>query len=210
MRLYVVRKWPLWGRSNFVCWNITRVSLWLLCNVHFMQCTQKTCLKDCPKVNVFCAISSPKVYGPFFAEGTITGMTYLDMLQLSLMLQLQNILIFIFQQDGSPACFHCEVCHYLSTALPGCWVGRASGNDKPLMLRPLRSPDITPCDFFSLGCVKDRVFIPALPRDLIDLKGQIIAAVKNIDAPILTRVWQELEYCIDVCRVTHGAHIEHL
>jgi len=27
---------------------------------------------------------------------------------------------------------------------------------------------------------------------------------------ILTRVWQQLEYRIDVCRVTHGAHIEHL
>jgi phage FluMu protein gp41 len=37
-----------------------------------------------------------------------------------------------------------------------------------------------------------------------------IAAVKNIDAPMLTRVWQELEYRIDVCRVTRGALIEHL
>ena len=27
---------------------------------------------------------------------------------------------------------------------------------------------------------------------------------------MLTRVWQELEYLIDVCRVTCGAHIEHL
>ena len=27
---------------------------------------------------------------------------------------------------------------------------------------------------------------------------------------MLTRVWQELQYSIDVCRVTHGAHIEHL
>jgi hypothetical protein len=26
----------------------------------------------------------------------------------------------------------------------------------------------------------------------------------------LTRVWQELEYRIDVCRITRGAHIEHL
>ena len=34
------------------------------------------------------------------------------------------------------------------------------------------------------------------------------AAVKNVDAPMLTRVWQELEYHIDVCRVTRGAHIE--
>ena len=27
---------------------------------------------------------------------------------------------------------------------------------------------------------------------------------------VLTRVWQQLEYRIDVCRVTRGAHIEHL
>jgi hypothetical protein len=37
-----------------------------------------------------------------------------------------------------------------------------------------------------------------------------IAAVKNIDVHMLTRVWQELEYRIDVCRVTRGAHIERL
>jgi hypothetical protein len=37
-----------------------------------------------------------------------------------------------------------------------------------------------------------------------------LKAVKNIDAPLLTRVWQELEYHIDVCRVTRGAHIEHI
>jgi hypothetical protein len=33
MQVCVVRKWPLRGRSRFVCWNITRVSLWLLCTV---------------------------------------------------------------------------------------------------------------------------------------------------------------------------------
>jgi hypothetical protein len=33
---------------------------------------------------------------------------------------------------------------------------------------------------------------------------------KNIDEPVLTRVWQELEYRIDVCSVTLGAHIEPL
>jgi len=39
-------------------------------------------------------------------------------------------------------------------------------------------------------------------RDLADLKARIIAAVKNIDAPMLTHVWQELEYFIDVRRFT--------
>jgi hypothetical protein len=42
------------------------------------------------------------------------------------------------------------------------------------------------------------------------LKARIIAAVKNIDAPTLTCVCQELEYRIDVYRITRGAHIEHL
>jgi hypothetical protein len=40
-------------------------------------------------------------------------------------------------------------------------------------------------------------------------EARIIEAVKNIDASMLTGVWQELEYYIDVCRVTRGAHIEH-
>jgi hypothetical protein len=95
MRVYVVRKWPLRGRSRFVCWNITGVSLWLQCNVHFVRSTQT-------------------------------------------------------------------------------------------------------------------IRLQTRPRDLADLNARIIAAVNNIDAPTLTRVWQELEYCIDVCRVTRGAHIDHL
>ena len=49
-----------------------------------------------------------------------------------------------------------------------------------------------------------------LPRYLDDIKSRIIAGVKNIDAPMLTRVWQELEYRNDVCLVTCGASIEHL
>jgi hypothetical protein len=36
------------------------------------------------------------------------------------------------------------------------------------------------------------------------------AAVKNIDAPMSTRVWQEHVYLIDVCRVTRGVNIEYL
>jgi len=55
-----------------------------------------------------------------------------------------------------------------------------------------------------------KLFVPSLPRDLADLMARIIATVKNIDAPMLTHVWPELEYRIDVCRVTRGAHIEHI
>ena len=55
-----------------------------------------------------------------------------------------------------------------------------------------------------------KVFVPPMPCDFADLKARIITTVKNIDALMLTRVWQELECRIDVCRVTRGAHTENL
>ena len=59
-------------------------------------------------------------------------------------------------------------------------------------------------------CISCEVRKVPLPRDLTDQKARITAVVKNIDAPMLTHVWQEPEYRIDVCRVTYGAHTEHL
>jgi len=50
MRVYVVRKWRLRGKSRVVCWNITQVSLWLLCNVHLVQSAQRTHLQTRPFV----------------------------------------------------------------------------------------------------------------------------------------------------------------
>jgi hypothetical protein len=45
-------------------------------------------IRDSPKVNMFCAISSRKVCGPiFFAEKSVNGFAYLDMLQLWLLSQ---------------------------------------------------------------------------------------------------------------------------
>ena len=48
-------------------------------------------VRDSPKLNVFCAASSVRVYGPFFfAEPTLTSINYLDMLENYLMPQLQQ------------------------------------------------------------------------------------------------------------------------
>jgi len=49
-----------------------------------------------------------------------------------------------------------------------------------------------------------------MPRDLPQLRQRIVEAVASIDSQILQRVSQELDYMIDICRVTKGAHIEHL
>ena len=46
--------------------------------------------------------------------------------------------------------------------------------------------------------------------DLSEPNIQITEAVTTIDNSMLGRIWQELDFRLDVCRVTIGAHIEHL
>ena len=48
------------------------------------------------------------------------------------------------------------------------------------------------------------------PQNVRELQDRIRAAVQTVDWNMLKRVWQELDYRIDSCRVTKGAHIEHL
>jgi len=78
------------------------------------------------------------------------------------------------------------------------------------MVWPPRSPDLTPCDFFLWGLVKDTVFVPPLPAYLQVLRNRITATVALVDRDMLTRVWNEMDYRIDVCRITKRGHIEHL
>ena len=72
---------------------------------------------DWPKQDVFCAVSSVKLYGPFFfVRPTLTGISYLDMLGNYLMPQLQQDMDrdFIFQQGEVPPHFHRKVASYLN------------------------------------------------------------------------------------------------
>ena len=64
--------------------------------------------------------------------------------------------------------------------------------------------------FLFVGFVKRLVYVLPIPRDVDELKARITEAIATIDNAMLGRVWQELDYWLDVCRVTNGAHIEHL
>ena len=75
---------------------------------------------------------------------------------------------------------------------------------------PPRSPDATPCDFFLWSYVKDQGYVPALPASIPELKVRIRTAILTITADMLQTVWNELDYRVDVCRITKGTHIEHL
>jgi hypothetical protein len=122
-------------------------------------------------------------------------MSYLDMLTNWLMLQLHDDSHdFIFKQDGAPAHVHLDVQHYLNANLPKRWIGHAANLHLPLLRWPPRSPDLTPCDFFLWGYVKNAVFVPPLPTDIDDLKRHITEVVAAVTYDMLRRVWEELYY----------------
>ena len=52
--------------------------------------------------------------------------------------------------------------------------------------------------------------MPPMPCDLPQMRQRTAEAVAAIDRQMLHRVWQELHYRIDICRITEGGHIEHL
>ncbi|PNF20021.1 hypothetical protein B7P43_G05943, partial [Cryptotermes secundus] len=139
--------------------------------------------RESPKVNVSCAVSCEKVHGQFFfPEATVTGESFLDMLERLLLPQLNTS--------------HDDYILQLE---------RAS-----LLPCPPRSPDLTTCDFFLWGFVKDSVYAPPLPTSIHELRGRIAHALLAITVDMLHRVWDEFDYRVDVCHMTQGAHIERL
>jgi hypothetical protein len=57
-------------------------------------CVSLEHVHDSPKMNLFCALSKERVYGPFFfMETTITSIVFLDMLQQFLIPQLDDSFI---------------------------------------------------------------------------------------------------------------------
>jgi hypothetical protein len=60
------------------------------------------------------------------------------------------------------------------------------------------------------GYTKDRVYIPPLPTSIDNLKRCNTVAAATVDMGMLRSLWEELDYRIDICRVTKGSHIGHL
>jgi hypothetical protein len=125
----------------------------------------------------------------FFSEETVTGRSYLDMLELYALPQLpaQTIL----QQDGAQPHF----CH-LDREMAGGWIAG-----------PPRSSDLTPLDSFLWSYAKNTVY-QVETNDLHHLKARIRDAVATVTPNMLQATWNDVEYQLHIFRATKGAHIE--
>jgi len=54
------------------------------------------------------------------------------------------------------------------------------------------------------------VYVPPLPASIPELKVRSRTSIETITADMLQTVWNELDYRVDVCRITKGVYTEHL
>jgi hypothetical protein len=151
---------------------------------------------------MWCAFAGDRVFGPyFFAERTVTSHNYLDILELFAVPRIYDDNV-IFQQDGAPVHYANIVTEFLDETFPLRWIGRGRWKQWPP-----RSSDVTPLDFYFWGYVKQTVYSIRI-YNIQHLKQRIREVAASVTPDIPGRVSQKMEYHLDVCRVTSGAHIE--
>ena len=157
-------------------------------------------------IMVWCAMSEKGIIGPYFFENeSVTGESYKRMLRYYFFPKLRDYPDdTVFQQDGAPPHFALPVRQYLNQKLGDRWIGRAG----PVSWPP-RSPDLTPCDFFLWGYIKDRVF-QTLPNTIAELKTKIRAAIQSITEDTLMKVVKNTEFRLQMLVRHQGGHFENL
>lgn len=75
-------------------------------------------------------------------------------------------------------------------------------------LWPPQSPDLTPCDFFLWGYIKNNVYATS-PRTLEELKARIVEEITKIDFSMLKRIFTNLLKRCNTCITANGQHFQH-
>ncbi|KAJ8950562.1 hypothetical protein NQ318_015695 [Aromia moschata] len=153
-------------------------------------------------VNVWCGIVGDVLIGPHILPDRLTGNGYLNFLQHVLPNLLEEVPLGILRQmwylhDGAPQHFARQVRDFLNVEYPNRWIGR----NGPIHW-PARSPDLTPCDFYLWGHMKQLVYSEPV-NSIEELTARIRVAAETIreDPTVFGRVRASLERrardCID-------------
>lgn len=170
------------------------------------------------KITVWCAISSYGVLGPYFYEEngqnvTVTGKRYHEMLRREFIPDLVNFCILHtldplkmwFQQDGARPHIINLVRLYLQD--PYRFGGRTIGQHLDHNW-PARSPDLTVCDFFLWGYVKDAISKKGLLQDRDALKDAVKDITSNMGQQMCTRACHSVLKRLQILKLRGGRHIE--
>ena len=153
-------------------------------------------------VMVWAGISSFGRYGPFEVSGRLTGQRYLDLLRDHIIPSLGDTSQLWFMQDGAPAHKARVVTQYL----------REVFGDRVIALGwdpewAPRSPDVTPCDFFLWGYMKDKVYGKRL-ANRIALKEKIWEVFPSIEQEKIRDACRGVERKLQDLVELEGEHIQ--
>lgn len=167
------------------------------------------------KVNVWAAIVGDRILGPYFIDGSLTGVKYLELLRDHLVPALGELYpnpddpdvpnnALWYQQDGAPAHYTLAVREYLNDIFPERWIGRRGAIEWPA-----RSPDLTPLDYFLWGYLKSKVYF-SRPNTIDALKERITFELRRITPQMIQNVRAEFYHRLAICQEVNGTSFEHL
>lgn len=162
-------------------------------------------------INVWAGILGDRLIGPYIMPQRLDGPAYLDFLQNTLPLLLEDVpyqqrLTNFFMHDGAPPHFSRLVRDHLNQTHPDRWIGRGG----PISWPP-RSPDLNPLDYFLWGYLKSLVYsvsvenVQQLEQRVIDCCEEI-RNKEGVFARVRTSMRNRLAGCIDM----NGNHFQHL
>ena len=144
-----------------------------------------------PGITVWCGLSSRGLIGPFFFDATVTGLSYLNLLQQSVMPSIKEEFEdeeFYFQQNRTPPHYNHDIRSFLDEALPNRWIVlRGFGEYLP------RSPNLTPLVFFSWGYQKDKVYTTK-PAPVAELREAIEHEWAQISRELFHNVYDSIAW----------------
>ncbi len=155
------------------------------------------------------------IFGPYFFEQNVNRIAYLRMFNEFVFPQLAERFNnqhwegmfrgLWWAQDGAPAHRLIAVRDRLNAVF---------GNNRVIGLGhnvewPPRSPDLTPCDFFLWGYIKDKVF-SSPPRDIDELRQKIIREFNALreQPAFVTRAVRDMHRRTMLCVAREGGHVE--
>ncbi|GFX63234.1 transposable element tc3 transposase [Trichonephila clavipes] len=219
-RLQVDPEWPwniLWtDEAHFHLdgsVNTHNCRIWETDNPH---CTLRVPLHS-PKVTVWCGFSASFILGPYFFEElgaggpvtcSITGQRYASLLRNKIIPDLQArqcLSRIIFMQDGAPP--HITRC--VTDVLKHHFTEERVISRQFRHLWPPRSPDLSPCDFWLWGPLKQLVSCDQ-PNTLPDLKDSISRHVLNLSQNTLRSTVEHAILRFQIVAENDGHHVEHL
>ncbi|PNF28643.1 hypothetical protein B7P43_G08721, partial [Cryptotermes secundus] len=155
----------------------------------------------CQKIRVWCAVSCHQVVGPIFFDTTVNSPVYQDIItQLIVLLAVDEHECWL-QQDSATCHKSNETMQFLHEFFSDHIISKA--------LWPLRSPDLSPADFFFWGYGKGIVY-KNNPHTLDDLKRNITMVINIISLQVFHKVASNMVNRACACIAEQGSHFEHM